>query len=43
MSGAQLWKKWKQMGVNEFTFRTAESDLKNLEAHMNAIKKNGRG
>jgi hypothetical protein len=27
------------MGVNEFTFRTAESDLKNLEAHMNAIKK----
>ena len=34
-----IMEKWKQMGVNEFTFRTAESDLKNLEAHMNAIKK----
>ena len=34
-----IMEKWKEMGVNEFTFRTAESDLKNLEAHMNAIKK----
>jgi probable F420-dependent oxidoreductase len=33
-----IMEKWKEMGVNEFTFRTAESDLKNLEAHMNAIK-----
>ena len=31
--------KWERMGVNELTFRTAESDLENLEAHMNAIKK----
>ena len=33
-----IMEKWKEMGVNEFTFRTAESDLKNLKAHMNAIK-----
>ena len=33
-----IMEKWKEMGVNEFTFRTAESDLKNSEAHMNAIK-----
>ena len=33
-----IMEKWKEMGVNEFTCRTAESDLKNLEAHMNAIK-----
>ena len=34
-----IMEKWERMGVNELTFRTAESDLENLEAHMNAIKK----
>ena len=42
-SGPDEWRsimeKWERMGVNELTFRTAESDLENLEAHMNAIKK----
>ena len=34
-----IMEKWERMGVNELTFRTAESDLENLEAHMDAIKK----
>ena len=34
-----IMEEWERMGVNELTFRTAESDLKNLEAHMDAIKK----
>ena len=42
-SGPDEWRsimeKWERMGVNELTFRTAESDLENLEAHMDAIKK----
>ena len=42
-SGPDEWRsimeKWERMGVNELTFRTAESGLKNLEAHMDAIKK----
>jgi probable F420-dependent oxidoreductase len=42
-SGPDEWRsimeKWERMGVNELTFRTAESDLENIEAHMDAIKK----
>ena len=42
-SGPDEWRsimeKWETMGVNELTFRTAESGLKNLESHMDAIKK----
>ena len=34
-----IMEEWERMGVNELTFRTAESDLENLEAHMDAIKK----
>ena len=34
-----IMEKWERMGVNELTFRTAESDLENIEAHMDAIKK----
>ena len=42
-AGPSEWKdvmnKWESMGANEFTFRTAESDLLNLDAHLNAIRK----
>jgi probable F420-dependent oxidoreductase len=42
-SGADEWRlvmeKWENMGANEFTFRTAESDLPDLESHMRAIRK----
>ncbi|MBH68749.1 MAG: LLM class F420-dependent oxidoreductase [Rhodospirillaceae bacterium] len=34
-----IMSKWESMGANEFTFRTAESDLKDVSAHINAIRK----
>jgi probable F420-dependent oxidoreductase len=40
--GAQEWRgvmeQWRAMGANEFTFRTAESDLDGPGAHMAAIR-----
>jgi hypothetical protein len=40
--GAEEWsavmEQWRGMGANEFTFRTAESDLDGPDAHMAAIR-----
>ena len=41
-SGPSEWRevmdKWGAMGANEFTFRTAESGLKNLDEHLRAVR-----
>ena len=41
-AGPSEWRevmdKWGAMGANEFTFRTAESGLKNLDEHLRAVR-----
>ena len=34
----EVMNKWENMGANEFTFRTAESGLKNLDEHLQVIQ-----